>query len=151
MGGALGVSGVEIEGLVTDTLDLSRFPVFSEDAQIVVDDAYPVPVPDTAYFRGRIAGDPESIAVLAVPETGNPRGMLLNPAGVWMIEDQPIPSGKGLKARKLKSSELAARSTSVAVPMGWIWFPNPSHQTQAKALPSVRRKRQPPRRPIPPG
>jgi len=108
MGGALGVSGVEIEGLVTDTLDLSRFPVFSEDAQIVVDDAYSVPVPDTAYFRGRIAGDPESIAVLAVPETGNPRGMLLNPAGVWMIEDQPIPSGKGLKARKLKNSELAA-------------------------------------------
>ena len=108
MGGALGVSGVEIEGLVTDTLDLSRFPVFSEDAQIIVDDTYSVPVPDTAYFRGRIAGDPESIAVLAVPETGNPRGMLLNPAGVWMIDDQRIPSGKGLKARKLKNSELAA-------------------------------------------
>ncbi len=108
IGGTLRASGIAIEGLVTDTLDLSRFSVFSDDAQILIDDAYSLPAPATAYFRGAIAGDPESIAVLAIPETGSPRGLLLSPSGIWMIEEQLALATRGLTARKLGRTELVA-------------------------------------------
>lgn len=79
-GGTLRLEGVALDG-VSEALDLERFRVFSPDAEIVVHGEEGVterlPAPDNAYFRGRVAGDPGSVAVLAARETGEVRGIVL--------------------------------------------------------------------------
>ena len=106
-GGRLRVQGIAIESETADALDLSRFRVFSSDAQIVVDNAYSLPPPEHAYYRGTVEGDPDSVAVLAIPESGDPEGLILGPKGIWKIEKRKGPAAASLKARKLKQDELA--------------------------------------------
>ncbi len=77
-GGTLRLEGVTLDG-ASEALALERFRVFSPDAEIVVHgEAGPRnrPVPNNRYFRGRVVGAPDSLALLTVLEAGMVRGMV---------------------------------------------------------------------------
>jgi hypothetical protein len=61
-------------------LDLERFEVFTRDAVVVVhgdgDSEEHLPAPTHAYFRGRVAGEPSSLALLTVLDDGRVHGFL---------------------------------------------------------------------------
>ena len=63
-GGKLRVDGLRIDGIAS-SLDLERFEVWAADAEVLVDGARHA-APQTAYFRGTVEGDPESVVFLAV-------------------------------------------------------------------------------------
>ncbi|HLA77043.1 MAG TPA: M12 family metallo-peptidase [Vicinamibacteria bacterium] len=70
-------------------LELTRFEVFAPDAKIVVHREKGeeiLPAPANAYFRGRLAGDPDSTAILTVRAQGGVRGLLAQSGRVWVME-----------------------------------------------------------------
>jgi hypothetical protein len=103
LGGKLEVQGLSfIEGS-TVILNLQRFQVFTPDAKIVINDQIVLPIPDIAYYRGTVEGKPDAVAVLAVPASGTPEGIVFGGQnGIWKIGGQAA-----LSARKLSEEELA--------------------------------------------
>jgi hypothetical protein len=63
-GGRLRVEGLRL-GRTSATLDLERFEVWAPDAVVLVDGTRRA-APQTAYFRGTVDGDAESVVLLAV-------------------------------------------------------------------------------------
>jgi hypothetical protein len=106
VGGTLSVQGMQqVAGGMDSTLELERFQVFTADAKLLAD-GKELPLPAAAYYRGAVPGAPQSTAVLVVPASGPPQGMILGPAGMWKIEQQQgAPAGE-LTARKLEQAEL---------------------------------------------
>ncbi|NJN46458.1 MAG: hypothetical protein HC808_08265 [Candidatus Competibacteraceae bacterium] len=105
-GGGLLVSGVELDQFGPAELELERFTVFAPDVQIVVDDDdYSVEPPNTLYFRGVVAGMPNSIVVLAIPEQGPIRGMITDESGSWVLQENQKSVGGGLASRKVTQEE----------------------------------------------
>jgi hypothetical protein len=106
MGGLLRVERIQLDRADGPaTLELERFRVFSHDAQIVLDDASVVEAPDTAYFRGFVDGDSQSIAVLSASRGGRMRGLVTRDGRLWMLE---APSGGALRSREVDvETELA--------------------------------------------
>jgi hypothetical protein len=102
-GSRLQIKGVAIDGKIAD-LELERFQVFTADAKIVVDDGRVLPVPDHAYYRGSIHGQPENVAVLVIPASGVPEGMILGPQGIWKIGKTALADR--LQVSKIEKEEL---------------------------------------------
>ena len=67
-----------VEGLLLETesgtsvLELERIEVWRADAVVLVDNRR-VSVPKTVYFRGKLAGEPDSAVLLSVREKGGVR------------------------------------------------------------------------------
>ena len=66
---ALRLKDVPLDG-APETLELERFQVFAPDVEIIAYGAgghtERLPVPDVQYFRGKVAGDPDSLVFLSV-------------------------------------------------------------------------------------
>jgi hypothetical protein len=80
VGGALRIVGVPLsDPEAASTLELERFRVFKPGARIVVHSAPGVEVRGAdgrAFFRGTVAGDPTSLALVSVSESGGLRGWI---------------------------------------------------------------------------
>lgn len=95
-GGALEVRGLQLTGQgAASTLNVKRFDVWRPDAVIEVDGRRVTP-PATAYFRGTVDGDGESVAVLSVRESGEVQGIVQKDGKSWVV-------GKGRNQRFVKS------------------------------------------------
>lgn len=95
------------------TLELERFEVFAPDARIVVHRAggeASLPPPAAAYFRGRIPGRPDSLAVLSADPSGTMRGIVQEGEKLWVLGGGPEAGGPltGLTSRELRRSGLSS-------------------------------------------
>lgn len=107
VGGALMVEGVDLDLLgPTATLELTRFQVFAPEARIVVHRPggdVELAVPDNAYFRGSLAGEPASRAFLSVQATGETRGIVTAGGRFWVMQG----GDRGLAVAQVDSDALA--------------------------------------------
>jgi len=105
---------LRLEGIVLDpstpsaqpqSLELHRVEVFTPEAQIVVHGdggTHHLPVPDDAFFRGTVVGDPDSLAFLAVHAGDVVRGAVRSGGRIVALEpDRPTASGPGAAALSL--------------------------------------------------
>jgi hypothetical protein len=98
-GEALVVRGLGLQGLGdAATLELERFDVWRPGAVVLVDGRRAA-VPDTAYFRGRVAAEPDSTALLSVRASGEVQGLVQRRGRTWLV-------GKGRNQRGLNSHEV---------------------------------------------
>lgn len=70
-------------------LELERFEVFARDAKVVIHRQQGeeiLPAPANAYFRGRVAGDPDSTAILTVRVQGGARGLVARAGQMWVMQ-----------------------------------------------------------------
>jgi hypothetical protein len=100
-GAGLVVKGLVLEGqTAADTLDLQRYDVWRQDAVVEVDGRRVTP-PGTAYFKGKVAGDDASVAVISVDESGEVQGLVQKKGQSWLV-------GKGRNQRALHSKKAEA-------------------------------------------
>ena len=122
LGGKLTVSGWPLQGEAqAATFELQRFDVWRSDAKVVVHRPGAAPevqrAPTHAYFKGAIAGNPQSAVLLAVHADGRVAG-LASANGHWALGrsgggtgPQPAataPVGGALSSRKATQEELAS-------------------------------------------
>jgi len=93
LGGHLQVDGLRLSADgPPEILELERFAVFTPDAHIVVhgeDGDSDMALPDHAWFRGHVAGDPSSLAVLTLPQDGGAaRGLVLRGSQAWRLGEE---------------------------------------------------------------
>ncbi|MCP4661942.1 MAG: hypothetical protein GY856_41595 [bacterium] len=119
IGGSLRLEGLALrssKALVV--VELERFRVFTEDARIFVHgDAGTtvLPAPANAYFRGRIAGEPRSTALLTVLERGGMRGIITSGGEVWVMATTQESSPDGFALRPIDATtEFAEKTASFA-------------------------------------
>jgi hypothetical protein len=114
LGARLQLEGVTLEpGGTPEGLDLERFEVFAPDARVVFhgedgDDERPAPA--SVFFRGRVIGEPDSVALLSVHEDGQVRGIVQRPGGIWeLAPEAPLPGGgpRRLVARQVEAPKDA--------------------------------------------
>ncbi len=118
-GGELRVEGLQLSPEKrADALELERFEVFTHDARIVLHDDLgeaQLPVPANAYFRGRIAGEPNSVAFLTVLEHGEVRGLVSKAGEYWVLAGESgteqLSSGIAQLRRIEPGVELAHKSS----------------------------------------
>lgn len=87
---------LEGEGEGSAQLELTRFEVWSPDATVVLQGPGGAPPhvqgpPNTAYFRGHLAGSPASSVMLAVREGGGASGMAFRGASAWALGKPAAP------------------------------------------------------------
>ncbi|MDH3522948.1 MAG: zinc-dependent metalloprotease [Acidobacteriota bacterium] len=110
-GGVLRIEGITVPGGGTTALELERFRVFSPAARILVhapEGLEARQAPRTAYFRGRLERDPESLALVALPgvlslPSSGPRGWIAT-QGRWL---RIVPGDQGSPPEILET-DLAA-------------------------------------------
>lgn len=111
LGGTLRVEGLDLGTTKrTDALELERFDVFTRDARVVVHDEYgeaQLPVPRNAYFRGKIAGEENSVAFLTVLERGEVRGLVSKMGEYWIV------AGNGGSYENGGTEKLASPMTQI--------------------------------------
>ncbi|WP_417915547.1 InlB B-repeat-containing protein [Candidatus Electronema sp. JM] len=105
-GERLDIEGIAIENQNSNVLELERIQVFTDDAKIIIDGKREISPPKHAYYRGTVQGEAQNIAVLIVPESGEPEGLIMGPDGMWKIEKE-MKANPALTARKIKKDELA--------------------------------------------
>ncbi len=91
-------------------LDLERFEVFAPGGELVVhgeDGEERRPFRGHAYFRGRVIGEPGSLAVLSVPEDGAVRGVVRRDHGIYSLAPGP-ERADGARALRAVRAEPAA-------------------------------------------
>ena len=95
------------DGNAPAALELERFRVFAEDAKITIhgDGGDQVlPAPANAYFRGTVAGKPESRVFLAQLEDGTTQGMVTDAEAFYLIGGDDTPAkalGTALEMRRV--------------------------------------------------
>lgn len=90
VGSSFTLTGLTLDAaLPKAALELERFEVFARDAKVVIHREKGeeiLPAPANAYFRGRVAGDPESTAILTVRAQGGVRGLVAQAGRMWVME-----------------------------------------------------------------
>jgi len=90
VGSSLTLIGLPLDAaLPKAALELERFEVFARDAKVVIHREKGeeiLPAPANAYFRGRVAGDPDSTAILTVRAQGGVRGLAAQSGRMWAME-----------------------------------------------------------------
>lgn len=108
-GGTLFVSDLVLEpGAAPEALELERFQVLTPDARLVVHGAGGTTeraLPDRRFFRGRVAGAPDSLAVLAVGADGAVRGVVQRDGRFWVLGHRAAPATAG--PRRLEAAAAA--------------------------------------------
>lgn len=109
-GGQLQVTGLRLATLAKPkTVTLSRFRVFSSDAEIYVNQDKQI-APQTVYLQGSLLDQPDSIAFLRIPAQGQIRGLIQTKTGIWVLEERP--SG-GFSSRWIElETEFAERAAA---------------------------------------
>jgi hypothetical protein len=103
--GRLEVTDFQLEGEEEAvTLELTEFDVWAADAQVVLQNRPNAPgrvqaAPNTRYFRGRVAGSPDSLAFVSVREDGSLGGLASHRGGTWAL-GKPRGGAGGLRARR---------------------------------------------------
>lgn len=111
LGGRLHLEGLTLEpGGPPVGLDLERFEVFAADGRVVIhgaDGQEERPFPAHAFFRGRVIGEPDSLALLTVPEAGPVRGLVRRDGLLWELSaGAPGPDGaRRLAGRRVEAPE----------------------------------------------
>lgn len=107
------------------TLELERVQVFAPGAEVVVhgtDGTSRLPIPDDAFFRGTVVGDPDSFAFLAVHADGAVRGAVRFDGRVSVLGEESVANGEevGLAARVVPAAEHGFRCAAgdLAPPAG---------------------------------
>lgn len=125
---------VELEGIYsmngeeTLILQLERFRVFKPDAQVVVHTDHGdsiQAVPDNAYFRGRLLGDPFSNAFLAIHEDGSAFGVVNALDRKWAMAGAP---GQALIARDVTEMDSFGQQGAFACGFDDLIHPAPQPQ-----------------------
>jgi hypothetical protein len=102
MGRRLRVENVEkADTGETAAFVLERFEVFTADAMITVHGDHGdevLPPPANAYFRGTVAGQPDSRVFLAVMEDGTAQGIVNEGEEIYLIGGEDEPRPKALQA-----------------------------------------------------
>lgn len=102
MGSRLRVANVEkADTGETVAFALERFEVFTADAMVTVHGDHGnevLPPPANAYFRGTVAGHPDSRVFLAVLEDGTAQGIVNEGEEIYMIGGEDEPAAKALRA-----------------------------------------------------
>lgn len=83
------VGGIERDGKAV-SFDLAEFEVFTADARLVLmttDGEQSLPLPEAHYYRGKLAGDETSNAVLIVHGDGRIEGTVTDAGGQWFVTD----------------------------------------------------------------
>lgn len=109
VGGRLSIGGVDLGATrLAAIFELERFEVFAPQARIVVHgeagDAF-LPIPENAYFRGTIAGDPRSSVFLTSLAAGGLRGMAAAGGEYWVMsaEVPGLQTAPSLRVRRIDS------------------------------------------------
>jgi cysteine-rich repeat protein len=104
-GAGLVVKGLVLEGEgVVSNLELKRHDVWRPAAVVEVDGRRVAP-PATAYFRGKVAGDDRSVAMLSIRESGEVQGLVQRNGESWLVGKGRTQ--KALKSKKTSRDELA--------------------------------------------
>jgi hypothetical protein len=117
VGGALRLVAVPLATRTAD-LELERFEVFTGSARVLVHEpggkTSTLPPPDRAYFRGSIAGEPDSVAFLAVGDAGEVRGLAIGAGGTFVLGAET-----GAKAGELLVARRAEDVPGMTAPRGF--------------------------------
>ncbi|MEA2604236.1 MAG: hypothetical protein QOF89_5228 [Acidobacteriota bacterium] len=116
LGSRLRVENVEnAETGETAAFVLERFEVFTADAKITVHGAHGdevLPPPANTYFRGTVAGSPDSRVFLAVLKDGTAQGMVNEGEEMYLIGGEDEPAAKALRGplamHRIDSKDLKA-------------------------------------------
>ena len=108
VGQRLRVLGIEVPSTSeTLALDVERFEVFAPDAEIVVHGESGVRrrrVPATVFFRGGVAGEPESRSFLAVLPNGRIQGIVTRPGDDhFLIDTAPEGAARSGAGQRLQA------------------------------------------------
>ena len=88
---------LRLESLFLETrgemdLELTRFPVFTDDAVILAGEKS-IQVPEHAYFRGSVVGLPSSRAVLSFKTSGVIDGLIISDGELWHLSSRAQQAG----------------------------------------------------------
>ncbi len=116
IGGRLRVANVQRPDTgETAAFVLERFEVFTPDATITVHGDHGdevLPPPANKYFRGKVAGRPDSLVFLAVLEDGTAQGMVSEGEAIYLIGGEDEPAAKARRAplamRRVDARDLKA-------------------------------------------
>ncbi|KAI7839083.1 hypothetical protein COHA_007225 [Chlorella ohadii] len=116
-GGRLTITGYHLEGeSQPDTLELESFEVWHPNAVIEVQsrpNAPPqrLPRPATRYFKGYIAGKPQSSVLLSIRANGAVAGMAVHGNVSWALgrPGGPTAAAAPLRSHKARAAEAAGR------------------------------------------
>ncbi|MGB6849446.1 MAG: M12 family metallo-peptidase [Thermoanaerobaculia bacterium] len=98
---SLRVEDLFLTGLGSVDLELERFRVFAEDAEIHSGGVV-LAAPDNAYYRGTLEGLPGSMVVLSFRQRGGIGGIVLTGGDYWKIEGRRGVAG--LESRRVDSA-----------------------------------------------
>jgi hypothetical protein len=99
------VEDVRLDEDITVALALREINPFARDATLRRNHKSAAPImSDRRYFRGRILGQPDSRVTISVDAAGDPRGLLANHDGHWILH---APLAGGMEAR-FETSERTA-------------------------------------------
>lgn len=102
MGSRLRVANIEkADTGETAVFMLERFEVFTADATVTVHGDHGdevLPLPANAYFRGTVAGHPDSRVFLAVLEDGTAQGIVNEGEEIYLIGGEDEPRAKSRRA-----------------------------------------------------
>ncbi len=113
IGGKITINNVELDGEeAAFSLNLQRFEVFKTNAVITVHNAkgeQQLKPTLSAYYRGSIAGKPESVAVLSADPTGAMRGIVQLKGKIWVLAGGQAAgiSASGLSSVEIQQSGLS--------------------------------------------
>ncbi|HET9767119.1 MAG TPA: M12 family metallo-peptidase [Thermoanaerobaculia bacterium] len=138
VGGTLRLVAVPLATRTAD-LELERFEVFTSGARVLVhepgDKTSTQPPPDRAYFRGSIAGEPDTVAFLAVGDAGEVRGLAIGAGGTFVLgAETGAKAGEPLVARRAEDvlGTVAPRGFECAADA--LPLPPSDEQTQETAF-----------------
>ncbi len=98
VGGKVSIANVPVAE-TTETMDLERFEVFAKDAELVVEGEGGVRTriapPAVQYYRGSLAGDPDSWVFLAVREDGAMEGLIARTDRRFSLRSAVMRGAKG--------------------------------------------------------
>jgi hypothetical protein len=110
LGGKVRISKVPLTDGVESDLELERFEVWADDAEIKVFGANQevletMPIPDAKYYRGRVAGKPDSLVFLSVA------GNRVN--GLVYADERKFALGSERKGRGQQGMNIVVQESSI--------------------------------------
>jgi hypothetical protein len=109
-GGRVTLRNVELGRESLDHLELEPMEVWAKDAKILVHgpagEETIIPPPDVRYFKGRVAGEEDSVVFVSMSADGSVRGMVMIGDRRWTMGTGVRKSGVPRKGRKIDEAPI---------------------------------------------
>ena len=121
----ISLKSIPLAGGGTGDFDLTKFDVFTANAELTVTDSddttHPLKAPNMAFYRGTMKTDPNQTACLAVENGTNVKLFVLNKNGESSVIDKAAPSKQrnapaGYFLRQLKKPQMPLDCKELAIP-----------------------------------